>query len=321
METRSNNLLVGVVTLALLFALAGFTVWLANAGGSSRVEYDVFFKQSVDGLNRGSGVLFSGVPAGQVTEIALWRPDPQFVRVRIEVDEDIPVLQGTTAALQGVGFTGVSQIQLEGAIAGAPAITDNGPAGRPVIPARTGGLGELLNTAPQLVERISTLTERLTELTSDENQQSFSNILTNVEGITGNVEDVTGELRGTGPELNRTLAEARLATQQAARAAEQIARLAATTENLVDSEGRPLMRDLRTAVVSAERSIRALETAIQQAQPGLTSFSGQTIPEANALLRDLRRSATTLSNVAERIEQQGAGSLLGQRLPDYEPEE
>lgn len=312
METRSNNLLVGGVTLLLLLALAGFTVWLANAGGRDRVEYDIFFKQSVDGLNKGSGVLFSGVPAGQVIDIALWRPDPQFVRVRIEVDNEIPVLQGITAALQGVGFTGVSQIQLDGAARGAPRITEVGPAGRPVIPTRTGGLGELLNTAPQLLERLSTLTERLTELANDRNQQSLSNILDNVEGV-------TATLNRNGPQLAQAMTEARIAAQQAGRAAEEIGRLAATSESLLNQQGRPMMADLRTAVASAQQSIATLEAVIAEARPGLNAFSNRTIPEANALLRDLRRSATTLSNVAERIEQQGAGGLLGQRLPDYEP--
>ena len=62
MENRSNNFLVGSVVLLLMLALAGFAVWLANAGGRDRVEYDIFFKQSVEGLNKGSAVLFSGVP-------------------------------------------------------------------------------------------------------------------------------------------------------------------------------------------------------------------------------------------------------------------
>ncbi|MFM6854553.1 MAG: MlaD family protein, partial [Sphingopyxis sp.] len=141
MENRSNNLLVGAITLLLLAAVAGFTVWLANSGGRDRVEYDIFFKQSVEGLNKGSAVLFKGVQAGQVTDISLWRPDPQFVRVRIEVDSEIPVLQGTSASLAGVGFTGVSQIQLTGAVKGAPPITEEGPAGRPVIPTKLAGLG------------------------------------------------------------------------------------------------------------------------------------------------------------------------------------
>lgn len=312
MENRSHNLLVGGVTLLLLLALAGFTVWLAGAGGKSRNEYDIFFKQSVDGLNRGSGVLYSGVPVGQVKEISLWRPDPQFVRVRIEVDDDVPVLQGTTAQLQGVGFTGVTQVALDGAVRGAPPIREVGPAGKPVIPTRVGGLGELLNSAPMLLERLSTLTERLTELANDRNQQSLANIL-------DNIETTTGTLARNGPQLEQALREARVAAQRAGRAAEDIGRLADTTSGLLDEQGRPLIGDLRAAITSANRSIQTLEGAIAEARPGLNAFSQRTIPEANALLRDLRRSATTLSNVADRIDQQGAGGLLNQRLPDYEP--
>ena len=51
---------------------------------------------------------------------------------RIEVDEETPVLQGTTAQIKGVGFTGVSEIQLQGAVRGARRIpgliTDPAPA-------------------------------------------------------------------------------------------------------------------------------------------------------------------------------------------------
>ncbi len=311
METRSNNLMVGAVTLLLMFALAGFTVWLAGAGGRDRIEYDIFFKQSVEGLNKGSAVLFSGVPAGQVKEIALWQPDPQFVRVRIEVDPEIPILQGTTAAIGGVGFTGVSQISLDGAVKGQPPITDEGPAGRPVIPTRLAGFGELLNNAPQLLERLSTLTERLTELADDRNQESLANILDNVESL-------TGTLARNGPQMEQALAEARVAAQQAGTAAEEIGKLAATTNSLLDEQGRPMIADLRRAVGSAERSIATLESAIEDARPGLQAFSSRTIPEANALIRDLRRSATTLSNVADRLDSQGAGGVLGPSLPDYE---
>lgn len=311
MENRSSNFLVGSVTLILMFALAAFTVWLAGAGGKDRVEYDIFFKQSVEGLNKGSAVLFSGVPAGQVQDIALWMPDPQFVRVRIEVDEDIPILEGTTASIGGVGFTGVSQIQLDGAVRGAPPITDEGPAGRPVIPTRLAGLGQLLNNAPQLLERLSTLTERLTELADDRNQQSLANILDNVESL-------SGTLARNGPQLEAALAEARISVQQAGRAAEEIGQLAATSNSLLDEQGRPMIADLRRAVASAERSIVTLEGAIADARPGLQAFSTRTIPEANALIRDLRRSATTLSNVADRLDQQGAGGVINPSLPDYE---
>lgn len=313
METRSNNILVGAFVLFFTVAIAIFVVWMANSSGGAKREYDIFFKQSVDGLNKGAQVQFSGVPAGQVREIALWPDDPQFVRVRIEVSEDVPILQGTTAALEGVGFTGVSQVALDGAVKGAPPITDKGPAGKPVIPTRIGGLGELLNTAPQLLQRLSTLSERLAELADDENQASFAAILKNVERT-------TATLARNGPALEQALADTRLAIQQTGVAAEQIGNLAASAQGTIDRNVDPAMANLRDTLKSASESMKTLESAIGDARPGLRTFSETTVPEANALIRDLRRASTSLSSLTDKLDQQGAGAVIsGSKLPDYKP--
>ncbi|PKP97517.1 MAG: MCE family protein [Alphaproteobacteria bacterium HGW-Alphaproteobacteria-13] len=313
METRSNNILVGAFVLLFTVAIAIFVVWMANSSGGAKREYDIFFKQSVDGLNKGAQVQFSGVPAGQVREIALWPDDPQFVRVRIEVSEDVPILQGTTAALEGVGFTGVSQVALDGAVKGAPPITDKGPAGKPVIPTRIGGLGELLNTAPQLLQRLSTLSERLAELADDENQQSFAAILKNVQTM-------TATLARNGPALEQALADTRLAIQQTGVAAEQIGNLAASAQGTIDRNVDPAMANLRDTLKSASESMKTLESAIADARPGLRTFSETTVPEANALIRDLRRTSTSLSSLTDKLDQQGAGAVIGgSKLPDYKP--
>ena len=311
METRSNNVLVGAFVLFFTAALAVFVVWLANDSGGAKREYDIFFKQSVNGLNKGAQVQFSGVPVGQVRQIALWPDDPQFVRVRIQVDENVPILQGTTAALEGVGFTGVSQISLDGAVKGAPPIEDKGPAGKPVIPTRIGGLGELLNTAPQLLQRLTTLSERLAELADDENQQSFA-------GILNNVEQMTATLARNGPALERAIADTRIAIQQTGNAAEQIGNLAASAQGTIDRNVDPAMANLRNTLASANESMKTLESAIADARPGLQTFSETTIPEANALIRDLRRTSTSLSSLTDKLDQQGAGAVIGgSKLPDY----
>jgi phospholipid/cholesterol/gamma-HCH transport system substrate-binding protein len=94
METRANHVWVGVVTLALLAALALFIVWLARLGQSDLDEYDIFFNQAVSGLANGSQVSFAGVPVGQVSQIALWDKDPQFVRVVDTRTSPLPSLSG-----------------------------------------------------------------------------------------------------------------------------------------------------------------------------------------------------------------------------------
>ena len=116
METRSNHILVGSVTLILVAAIVIAAFWFSRIGEGNNREYDIFFKQSVSGLAKASGVSYAGVPSGQVKSIELWQKDPNFVRVRIVVDEKTPVLQGTTATIQSLGFTGVSEIQLDGAV-------------------------------------------------------------------------------------------------------------------------------------------------------------------------------------------------------------
>jgi phospholipid/cholesterol/gamma-HCH transport system substrate-binding protein len=316
METRSNKVRVGAFVLFFTAALAIFVVWLANDSGGTKREYDIFFKQSVDGLNKGAQVQFSGVPAGQVREIALWPEDPQFVRVRIEVNEGVPILQGTTAALEGVGFTGVSQISLDGAVKGAPPITcpekdtsASCPDGVPVIPTKPGALGELLNSAPRLMERLSTLTERMGELLNDRNQKSLANILANLERLSGSLAD-------GAPEMKSVLADTRVAVRQAGDAAEQIGQLAATT----NGELQPIAADLRKTVQSAQRSMDALEGAVNDARPGLKAFSTQTIPEVSQLVRDLTEMSEALTGVANKLDRGGAGAVLGgNKLPDYKP--
>src|SRR5690349_23501946 len=217
--------MVGAVTVALLVGVLLFIVWLAGISGSASKCYDIYFP-AVGGINKGSNVSFSGVSVGQVKKISLLPNRPEFVWVRIDVDQQTPVLQGTTAQIKGVGFTGVSEIQLDGAVKGAPPISQMGPQGCPVVPSSTSGLGALLNSAPELIERIQRLTERLTELLSDKNQNSISDILENID-VT------TAELRKRSPELGDTIAEIKIASHNAGLAANNVAQLTDNTNRLV----------------------------------------------------------------------------------------
>jgi phospholipid/cholesterol/gamma-HCH transport system substrate-binding protein len=319
MENKSNHVLVGGVVLTLVVIMLAFIVWLAGFSGGDDKEYDIFFKTSVDGLAKGSAVTFSGVPSGQVKQIALMPDRPEFVRVRIRVDQGVPILQGTTAQIAGVGFTGVSQINLDGAVTGAPPISCEGansggcPNGVPVIPTRPGALGELLASAPQLLQRVTSLTEKLTDLLSDRNQNSIAAILENVQRLSNSLAE-------RGPEIASTLAETRIAIRQAGDAAEQIGALAGTTNVMIAQDIRPLAGDLKKTVASASKSMETLDEVLNEAKPGLQAFSRQTVPETGALIRDLREMAEALTAVAGRLDRGGAGGLIGgQKLPDYEP--
>src|SRR5206468_1887791 len=276
METRSNYIMVGAVTVALLVGLLLFIVWLAGLSNKETKCYDIYFP-AVGGINKGSNVSFSGVPVGQVNKISLLPNRPEFVWVRIEVDQHTPVLEGTTAEIHSVSLAGANEIQLNGAQRGRPPIAQSGPEGCPVIPASASGLSALLNSAPELLARIQTLTERLTELLADKNQNAVSDILENIDRTSKVLAD-------RSPELADTIADMRVAVRNAGTAAQHVSALSDSTNRLVNEEGRPAAEDLRKAIAGVQQAANNLNAMISDARPGVQNFSKSTMQQANQLV-------------------------------------
>lgn len=314
MENRKPYVLVGAVTLFLVIATFAFIFWLARFSGDKKVEYDIFFRQSVAGLATGSAVTFSGVPVGQVRQIALMPETPEFVRVRIEVQPDVPVLEGTTAALQGLGFTGAIQIQLKGAMRGAAAISTPGPYGVPVIPSTASGLGELMENAPQVLERASTLLARLNDVFDDQNRLALSH-------IASNLDKTTGVIAKQGPQVEAAMKEAVVTLKAATVAANRVAALSDNTNTLVSEDARPLIADLRATVKNANAALASVQELTTEAKPGIVSFSSETIPEANKLIYELQDISRRMGALSSKLDEDPLAAVTGGRkLPDYKPE-
>jgi phospholipid/cholesterol/gamma-HCH transport system substrate-binding protein len=312
METRANHIWVGIVTLLMLAGLAALLIWIARLSQHEQREYDIFFKQSVDGVAKGSEVSYSGVPAGQVKDISLWQNDPSFVRVRIKVDEKVPILQGTTASLQG-SFTGVSTIQLAGAIKGAPPIIEPGPGGVPVIPTRRSGLGEILSNAPLLLERLATLSERLTLVLSDRNQKAFANILAHTDQLTGN-------LASASPEVKKSLEELQVTLKQATTTLASVDKLAGSADNALNDPDKGFTKQLRTTLKSAQAAADSLQATLDEARPATRQFNDRTLPAFEAAVRDIEATSRSIRAMTDAIGDRGITSVVGSsKLPDYKP--
>ncbi|QXQ05427.1 MCE family protein [Sphingosinicellaceae bacterium] len=311
METRSSYVLVGSVVLAFTVLLFAAVLWLARFSGEEKKEFDVVFNTSISGLAVGSAVVFNGVPVGQVQKIALVPNSPQLVRVRIAIEPDTPILKGTTAGLEGVGFTGVNQISVIGTMGGQPPIVDNGPWGRPLIPSRRGALGQLLASAPELLNNISALAASLNKTLNPQNRQSIGNILANADRLSKALAD-------RGPEIAETLVETRQTLKQAGEAAAQLKVTLASTDRLMNGKIPGLIDDLDGTVKRANATLGKVDAVMDAAKPGVDALSTRTVPEIGQLIRDLRDLTQSLGAVSAKLDEDPASALLGgRRLPEY----
>jgi len=312
METRANYVWVGAVTLGLLALAAGLAMWLVHVSQSQRKFYDIYFRQSVDGLAKGATVTLSGVPAGLITDIELSHADPSVVRVRVGIEPEMPILMGTSATIQS-SFTGVSAVQLSGGAKGAAPIVGQGPDGVPVIPTRASGLGELLSSAPVLMQRLGDLTARLGDFFSPKNQKSL-------EGILANTNRMTADLAQATPQTKQVLADLAVTLQEATVTLGEFQKTAAAANAQLDPGGDSAMRQLRETLKSAQAASDSLRVAAAEATPAAQRINRDTIPQAEAAIRELRATAKALREITEKIDNQGAvAALRAPKLPEYHP--
>ncbi|MBV1704766.1 MAG: MCE family protein [Hyphomicrobiales bacterium] len=165
METRANDVLVGLFTLAVVVAGFLFFFWFSGgAKDAGRVKYEIDFSDSVAGLSRGSNVLFNGLNVGTVETIDFSTGDPRLVSAVVAVNARTPIRADTTARLQIQGLTGASAIALSGGAADAKPLAAPPGGGLPVIHAERSDLQNILENVQRMSTRADSVLGKLDDL-------------------------------------------------------------------------------------------------------------------------------------------------------------
>ena len=117
METKANFALIGAFTILGFLSLLAFLMWFAKLEMDRQFAYyDIYFNE-VSGLGVSSEVTFAGLSVGKVVDMVLTDDDNGVVRVRVEVDDDTPVRENSTASLEIQGVTGVANVAITSGLA------------------------------------------------------------------------------------------------------------------------------------------------------------------------------------------------------------
>ncbi|MES0825010.1 MlaD family protein [Ruegeria sp. SCP11] len=274
METRANYILIGAFTLAGILGAFGFFLWLAKFEVSRQYAYyDVLF-DNVSGLSAAGGVSFNGLPVGQVISLKLDDDDPSKVRVKLEVDAEIPVTEDTIAQLQSLGVTGVSYVELTGGSASGRKLPQNS-----VIKSKRSAIQSLFEGAPKVLDEAVTLLENLNAVVDDKNREYVSDILDNLASASGKLE--------------KTLSDFETLSSDLGGAAKKIADFTDDLDTLVDTAettlttGTDTLKSVKTASESATATLDSAKTAIENADRVIQDDVKPFIDRASTLAENL----------------------------------
>ena len=307
METRANHVLIGAFTLGVCLFAVLFALWMAKyTTEKAYAEYDVVFQEAVTGLSTGSQVLYSGISVGEVRALSLMKDDPRKVVARVRLSADTPVRTDTRAKLTMTGLTGVAVIQLSGGSPGAPRLEGGNGKDVPVIQTEPSALQNIAATANEIVERVN-------RLLSDANVERITRTL-------DQLDQVTGSIAAEREEISALIRNARAAS-------EKLDATLANANQTITNLDQGLVQQLPPLVEKLDATLSQLESASKNANGILNEnrdswaeFSQDGLGQVGPTMRQLRGLIREIDDLANKLENNPAGYLLGREQPEeFEP--
>lgn len=287
MERDVRYLLVGAVVIALVGGFIGLLFWQADRIAVREGErYTVLSEHGVSGLEVGGVVRYLGVRVGQVQSIRLSREFPDHVELDILVEPHVPMTRATRASVRPEGIIGQSYVALRTPDPDAEAPESRPGVPHPVIRSERSELDRLFEDIPQLVQRVGSIAESLEGVLDEENREQFARMLANIGDFTAELDRIAASIEQVAERAVSTLegAETTLADLgAAARAAE------------------PALEEAGRAGAAVRQLSDRLELLVERNEAAVERFTRDGLEDAQRLLRDARRTANQLEQLALRL--------------------
>jgi len=298
MENKAHALAAGAFVLGLIAALVALVVWFTR-DNTVRNLYELSTRDAVSGLQPQAMVRYRGIAVGKVASIDFDPKTRGNVRVRITVDERVPLTTSSFATLSYQGVTGLAFIALddEGESTVALKPDNNNP---PRIPLKPSMLAKLQDRGEEIIDQVEEVTKRANALLADANQKRVADALENIAAASASANTLLKQLDNTVKTgLNPTLAAMPETLSTVKKAAGDVSRVA---NNFNSTVGRLNAPD--GPVERLSEGTKALAQAVD-------SFNSATLPRVNRVADDTAHAVRRLGRAADSINDNPQSLLFG----------
>lgn len=239
-----------------------------------RDQFSTRFTQSVSGLEVSAPVKYRGLRIGRVESMRIAKDDPSAIEIEFSVEDGIVLYEGTRAALDASGLTGLKSINLTGG--GDPSKPRIEPGS--ALPSDPAFLDKLADQAENVALRVSEVANQVARWTRDENREKFEALVVSSEQFVRTADRFLAE--NTEP-MSRAL-------NGLAKATEGIGTLTSTGADSIEK---------------VQADIEAVSSSIRR------SFEDVDPKDLSRTLRAFRRAMESLN---QRLAQEEAGEAIAQ---------
>ena len=189
MDTKINFFKIGLFVIALVTSLLILIFWLGKFGFEKKKfdEYQIYFKESISGLNIGSSIKYKGFEVGNVNEIKLNPLNSEEIQLNIVIKKGTPIKEDNYAILGNLGITGLKYIELKGG-SNDSKLLQKDENGFRIISSKTSDLTTLVDSTTDLTNELTIVLAQMKKLLADENIKTISEILGKTQNSMTNVE-------------------------------------------------------------------------------------------------------------------------------------
>jgi len=305
MENKAHAFVAGAFVIGVIGLIVALVLWFTR-DNTVRNIYELSTDDAVSGLQPQATVRYRGIAVGKVSSIDFDPKKRGNVRVRIAVDERVPLTTSSFAALSYQGVTGLAFIALDDSGESQTPLTPNN-GDPPRIPLKPSTLAKLQERGEAILIRVEEVAERVNNLVGDVNQKRVADALENIAQAAASANQLTKRLDTTikdnlnpalaaVPPLAANTSSALVTVKKAAGDVSRVANnLNATVSRLNEKDG----------------ALDRLATGTQGLGQAVDSFNASTLPRVNRVADDTSRAVRRLGRAAEGINENPQSLLFG----------
>ncbi len=207
METKARFALVGIfITVFLLIGIAIF-IWVVGNGMQYKNfdRYSIYTKMSIAGLRKDSNVKYKGLNVGRVYKIEIDKNNPEYIKICIEVERDLPVKTDTKATISSNALTGIAYINLIKGSKNAKLLKDVSRSNCPAIGITSSSIEQLSQIGKDVFKKADELLGKINKVLNQQSMFYIEDSLKNLHGTIETTDKFVLQLSKTTNQLNRLI--------------------------------------------------------------------------------------------------------------------